>query len=134
MTSGHTETVSELESGEFDVTPTAYGYLADQEKKLGRPIDFLNPRPLLVTLNPVALAKGAPHPNAARVLIDWLLSKEGQAYLAQQGGGEISSRIDVVSNPQVWNPKLPYAIVRPPDSAEYNQVVQQFKSIFGIAG
>jgi iron(III) transport system substrate-binding protein len=134
MTTGHTETITQLESGEFDITPTAYGYLADQEKKLGRPIDFANPRPLLVTLNPIGLAKNAPHPDAGRVLIDWLLSKEGQEYLAQQGGGEISSRTDVVSNPQVWNPKLPYTIVRPPGSAQYNQVVQQFKSIFGIAG
>jgi iron(III) transport system substrate-binding protein len=134
MTTGHTETVSQLESGEFDVTPTAYGYLADQEKKLGRPVDFVNPKPVLVTLNPVGVAKNAPHPNAAKVLIDWLLSKQGQQFIAQEGGGEISSRTDVVSNPQVFNPKLQYVIVRPPDSTQYNQVVQQFKSIFGLAG
>jgi iron(III) transport system substrate-binding protein len=134
MTTGHTETVTQLESGEFDVTPTAYGYLVDQEKKAGRSVDFINPKPLLVTLNPIGLAKNAPHPNAARVLIDWLLSKEGQQYIAQEGGGEVSSRTDVVSNPQVFRPSVPYLIVRPPDSGTYAQVVQQFKSIFGIAG
>ncbi len=133
MTTGHTESITQLESGEFDVTPTAYGYLADQEKKLGRPVDFANPKPLLVTLNPIGLGKNAPHPNAAKVLVDWLLSKDGQQFIAQQGGGEISSRTDVISNPQVFGPRMPYLIVRPPDSAQYNQVVQQFKSIFGIA-
>jgi iron(III) transport system substrate-binding protein len=134
LTSGHTETVTQLESGEFDVTPTAYGYLADQEKKAGRPIDFVNPKPLLVTLNPIGLAKNAPHPNAGKVLIDWLLSKEGQTFIAQQGGGEISSRTDVVSNPALFTPRMPYIIVRPPDAMQYNQVVQQFRSTFGIAG
>lgn len=134
MTSGHTESVTELEAGEYDASPTVYGYLADQEKRAGRPVDFVNPRPLLVTLNPIGMAKNAPHPDAAKVLIDWLLSKDGQTFLSAQGGGEISSRTDVKANPALWNPKEPYVIVHAPDQTQYNQIVEQFKSTFGIPG
>ena len=134
LTSGHTATVTQLESGEFDATPTAYGYLVDQEHEQKRPIAYLNTNPLLVTLNPVGLAKDAPHPNAARVFIEWLLSKDGQQWIAQEGGGEISSRTDVTSNPRIWNPRAPYVIVRAPDPSTYNDAVRTFRQLFGIPG
>ncbi|HXF34597.1 MAG TPA: extracellular solute-binding protein [Candidatus Acidoferrales bacterium] len=132
LTSGHTDTAVKLEAGEFDAAPTVYGYLADNDKRAGRPIDFLNPRPLLITLNPVGMVKNAPHPNAARVFIDWLVSKDGQTFMETLG--EQSSRTDVPSNPRLWDPKRPFFVVRPPESAQYTQIVQQFKALFGIPG
>ncbi|HYZ15357.1 MAG TPA: hypothetical protein VE591_03105, partial [Candidatus Acidoferrum sp.] len=84
--------------------------------------------------NPVGLAKSAPHPNAARVFLEWLLSRDGQGFIAQEGGGEISSRTDVRNNPRIWNPKNPYVIVRAPDSAHYNDAVRTFRSLFGLPG
>ncbi len=42
----------------------------------------------------VALVKNAPHPNAARVFINWLLTKEGQT-LYSRGYGSASRRLDV---------------------------------------
>ena len=133
-TTGHTQTVESLETGEFDATPTAYGYLANAEKKAGKTIDFINPNPLLVTLNPVGLAKNAPHPNAARVFIDWLTSKAGQTYLVTRGGGEVSSRTDVQNNPAVFDPKRPYLILDAPSSAQYNDAERLFRTVFGLPG
>ena len=133
-TSGHTQTVTSLEAGEFDATPTAYGYMADQEKRAGKPVDYVHPSPQFVTLTPVGLAKNAPHPNAARVFIDWLTSKEGQTFIAQRGGGEVSSRADVVSNPKVFDPKRPFIIIDAPDSARYNELEQQFRALLQLPG
>jgi iron(III) transport system substrate-binding protein len=133
-TTGHTQTVTSLESGEFDATPTAYGYMADQEKRAGKAVDFVNPSPLLVSLNPVGLAKSAPHPNAARVFIDWLLSKDGQQFIAERGGGEISSRTDVKNNPGIWDPKHPFVIVSTPSAAQYNDLEKQFRALLGLPG
>ncbi len=42
----------------------------------------------------VSLAKGAPHPNAAKIFINFLLSKEGQA-ISSKATGSQSARIDV---------------------------------------
>ncbi len=133
-TSGHTQTVASLEAGEFDATPTAYGYMAQQEKKDGKPIDFRNPSPLFVTLNPIGIAKNAPHPKAAKVFVDWLLSKEGQQFVAQRGGGEISSRIDVQNNPAIWDAKGKYLIISTPSSSQYNDLAHTFRTMFGLPG
>jgi iron(III) transport system substrate-binding protein len=133
-TSGHTQTVASLESGEFDATPTAYGYMADQQKRAGKSVEFMNPSPLFVTLNPVGVAKSAPHPNAAAVFIDWLISKDGQQFIAQRGGGEISSRTDVKNNPRIWDPKHPYVIVATPNAAQYNDLEHQFRVMLGLPG
>ncbi|MGA2393554.1 MAG: extracellular solute-binding protein [Candidatus Lustribacter sp.] len=133
-TTGHTQTVTSLETGEFDATPTAYGYMAEAEKRAGKTIDFRNPSPLFVTLNPVGIAKHAPHPNAARLFIDWLTSKAGQTYIVNRGGGEISSRSDVRNNPQIFDPKRPYVIIAAPDSVRYNQLNAQFRELLGLPG
>lgn len=133
-TDGHTQTVTSLETGEFDATPTAYGYLANQEKHDGKPVDFVNPSPLFVTLNPIGLAKNAPHPNAARVFIDWITSKDGQTFLSTRGGGEASSRVDVQNNPAIFDPKHPYIVLDVPNSAEYNDLEQRFRALFGLPG
>lgn len=133
-TSGHTQTVTSLEAGEFDATPTAYGYMAYQEKHAGRPVDFLNPSPLFVSLNPIALAKRAPHPNAARVFIDWMTSKAGQTYIVERGGGEVSSRSDIKGNPQVFDPKRPFIVLEIPTAAQYNALEGQFRELLGLPG
>jgi iron(III) transport system substrate-binding protein len=133
-TVGHTQTIEQLETGEFDATPTVYGYYVEAEKKAGRGIEFTNPDPLFVTLTPVGLAKNAPHPNAARVLIDWLTSKAGQQYIVTRGGGEISSRTDVKNNPAIWDAKRPYLVIDTPTSAQYNDLEHQFRALFGLPG
>jgi iron(III) transport system substrate-binding protein len=43
----------------------------------------------------VLMTKGAPHPNAAKLFIDFMLSKEGQDAIAK--GGMPSVRTDVTS-------------------------------------
>jgi iron(III) transport system substrate-binding protein len=133
-TVGHTQTVEELAAGEFDGTPTAYGYMAEQQKREGKKIDFINPTPLLVSLNPVGIAKNAPHPSAARVFVEWLLSKEGQQFIVNRGGGEISSRTDVKNDASIWDPKHPYVVVHPPNSAQYDDAEHTFRQLFGLPG
>ncbi len=134
-TLGHTQTLEQLESGEFDGSPTMYGYSVENEKRAGKTnIAFINPTPLLVSLNPVGLAKNAPHPNAARVLIDWLTSKEGQSYIAGRGFGQISSRTDVKNNPSIWDPKHPYVIIDTPSGSQYKDLETQFHTLYGLPG
>ena len=43
----------------------------------------------------VVLMNRAPHPNAARVAINWLLSREGQMIYQKVRGTVDSSRIDI---------------------------------------
>jgi len=56
-------------------------------KRQGLPVDSLPPHvmkegsPVSVTFGTLLLMKNAPHPNAAKVFINWLLSREGQIAL-----------------------------------------------------
>lgn len=49
----------------------------------GAPVKWLKLGPLVGTAETVGLVKGAPHPNAAKLLFDYLLSEEGQLVLQQ---------------------------------------------------
>ncbi len=66
---------------------------------LFRPDHFKEGVNLVTAAGSAALLKGAPHPHAARVALNWLLSREGQvAFQENYGevpGGADSRRIDV---------------------------------------
>ena len=49
----------------------------------GAPSDWLKLEPAPVMLDAVGLVKDAPHPNAARLLLEFLLSEEGQKVFQQ---------------------------------------------------
>ncbi len=58
------------------------GMLAD-----GAPIGFTYPKSGTTTSDSIAaVAAKAPHPNVGRVFVNWLMSKEGQVLLVDQGG------------------------------------------------
>jgi iron(III) transport system substrate-binding protein len=67
----------------------------------------------------VSLVNRAPHPNAAKLLINWLLSKEGQAavqqHLAAEGNIRESLREDiakdVIPSSQRRDPKVKYVMI-----------------------
>jgi iron(III) transport system substrate-binding protein len=131
LTQGHSNTLSRLEAGEFDVTPTVYDSTADHDRRAGLPVDFVNPKPLFLDRSPIALAKNAPHPNAARVLMDWLLSKDGQSAMVELGGN-ISARTDVDNIPTILAPKTPFHVLRALNPTEYNALVKQYNELLGL--
>jgi ABC-type Fe3+ transport system substrate-binding protein len=58
----------------------------------------------------LALFNKAPNPNAAKIYINWLLSKEGQTIFAR-ANGYVSSRLDVpADHTEPWRVPLPGAI------------------------
>ncbi len=58
----------------------------------------------------LALFNRAPHPNAAKIYINWLLSKEGQTIFARNTG-YVSSRLDVpTDHTEPWRVPQPGAI------------------------
>ncbi len=53
----------------------------------GAPVGFTYPASGTTTSDAVAgVAAKAPHPNVGRVFLNWLMSKDGQALLVEQGG------------------------------------------------
>jgi iron(III) transport system substrate-binding protein len=79
-------------SGEVVLSPTIYNSHVEASAAKGAPIAWVAPGPVPVTDTAVALARGAPSPHAAMLLIDYLMSQEGQRIYGQLGYG--SARLD----------------------------------------
>lgn len=74
-----------LAAGEFDLQIVAYWYRPHLLKKQGAPVDWIAMEPALVALHPISAIDRAPHPNAAKLFIDFVLSDEGQRLFASRG-------------------------------------------------
>jgi ABC-type Fe3+ transport system substrate-binding protein len=46
--------------------------------KKGAPVDWIKMEPATGTLSVISIHKNAPHPNAAKLLVDFIISKDGQ--------------------------------------------------------
>ena len=65
-------------SGEAPLALTIYSAHVEASKAQGAPIEWIAPGPVSVTDTAAALAIKAPHPHAAMLFIDFLLSREAQ--------------------------------------------------------
>ena len=75
---GHTLLNNMVISGEVPVALTVYNYMPEQAKKKGAPIDWFALEPAIARSNAVGVARRAPHPNAALLFYNYLLSEEAQ--------------------------------------------------------
>lgn len=72
--------------GEYAMYITASHTDAIVQRKAGAPIKFLKPQDGVGwTYASMGNVKNQPHPNAARLFIEWTLSEEGQNVLAKEG-------------------------------------------------
>jgi iron(III) transport system substrate-binding protein len=74
-------------AGEFPVVIDAFPEEVLQMKKAKAPVDFVLSQPFVPVKTPttISIAAGAPHPHAAALFVDFLLSKPGQEVMAYQG-------------------------------------------------
>ncbi len=71
---GHSAGYSLLMAGEYSLMGENYlRYLFDSKKK-AVPVNWVRAQPLVVTGGTFLLTKKGPHPNAARLFIEWLFS------------------------------------------------------------
>jgi iron(III) transport system substrate-binding protein len=89
--------------------------IAEEWMRKGLPVAVINPRQLKegTGISPgsggLGLFARAPHPNAAKIYINWLLSKEGQTAFAVVNG-YVSARLDVPTDHAPWKVPIPGAI------------------------
>ncbi|MGE0226099.1 MAG: ABC transporter substrate-binding protein [Acetobacteraceae bacterium] len=69
-------------AGEYPIGVMTFNHHAAISGGQGAPVRWIKMEPLLQTINLLALLRDAPHPNAARLLIEFILSDEGQKVFA----------------------------------------------------
>jgi ABC-type Fe3+ transport system substrate-binding protein len=72
-------------SGQYPLALSVYNYHAAISASEGAPVKWLKLDPTLLTFGTTGLVKNGPHPNAAKLLIEFMLSPEGQAIVAKAG-------------------------------------------------
>jgi iron(III) transport system substrate-binding protein len=79
-------------AGEFKGALTGYSQTFEVLKPAGAPVDWTYLNPVFANIHPTGIAAKAPHPNAAHLFIDFVLSKRGQEVI--RGMNRIPDRID----------------------------------------
>ncbi|MGE0418528.1 MAG: ABC transporter substrate-binding protein [Acetobacteraceae bacterium] len=69
-------------SGEYPIALMTLSYHSTISAAKGAPIQWLKMPPMIMSVNTISVLKAAQHPNAARLLIEFLLSPEGQKIIA----------------------------------------------------
>ena len=126
LRSGQTLIAQMMAAGEFPIA-IVLAHRMEKMKEQGAPVDWVTTLdPITASLHPIGIAAKAPHPNAARLFIDFLLSKEGQQVVLAIG--RTPARPGVDTKMEAKHLKL-YPV--PPELGEhYNQFQKEFREIF----
>jgi ABC-type Fe3+ transport system substrate-binding protein len=106
--------------------PVIQGY----KKKLQSPIDWVSLDPVAAQIDAVMLSAQARSPNAARLFIDFVLSKEGQSTLASIQQIPVRRDMEPRSKPAFQSQK--WFLERPDKHVNFQETVRLFREIFGI--
>jgi len=123
---GHSLLARLLIAGDF---PLALVHAAemDEARRAGAPVDWVRTLdPVITSPSQVAVSARAPHPNAARLLVDLLLSAEGQALIRDRG--RVPARNDVARGQAPLPLKLHY--VNPRLARDAARHEKEFREIF----
>ena len=92
--SGHTLLTELVAAGEIPIALTVYNQAVDKLKEKGAPIAWKALQPAFGRADGIAVAKTAPHPHAALLFADFVLSPEGQRYIKQASRVPVNRRVD----------------------------------------
>ena len=124
---GHSLLSKLLVAGDF---PLALVHAAEMEeaRKNGAPVDWVTTLdPIVTSPSQVAVSSRAPHPHAARLFVDFLLSAQGQTLIRDRG--RVPARDDLAPEGRPAAPlKLHY--VNPRLAREADRHEKEFREIF----
>jgi ABC-type Fe3+ transport system substrate-binding protein len=106
--------------------PVIQGY----KEKMGSPVDWVFLEPVIAQIDAVMLSAQSPHPHAARLFVDFALSKDGQSLLA--GVQQIPVRRDMEPQATAAPQGKKWVLERPDRHTNYPGTLTLFREIFGI--
>ena len=129
----YAQEVNMLGQGRYSVGLGFSDSLAEQRAKQGVPVEIVDIRQLKEgsDISPasggLSIFNRAPHPNVAKIYINWLLSKEGQTMNAR-ATGYISNRLDVPTDHAA-----PWRVPQPGSIKTYTQAaIDKKEKLFPI--
>lgn len=115
MRKGHILLAQMVAAGEVPVALSAYNANVVTLKRRGGPIDWIPVDPVVGRPQGIGLARHAPHPHAALLFADYVLSPEGQQLLSSMGRVPASLKVKSDMN------NFPYVMINPATVLDENQ-------------
>jgi iron(III) transport system substrate-binding protein len=72
------EVLDQVIAGEYQLGLQVFNHHTVISAKKGAPVGWIKMEPVTGTLSVISVHKSAPHPNAAKLLVDFIISSEGQ--------------------------------------------------------
>jgi iron(III) transport system substrate-binding protein len=107
MRKGHILLAQLVAAGEVPVGLTMYNSNIESLKRKGATIDFVPVQPVAARPQGIGVAKNAPHPNAALLFADFVLSPEGQRLFESLGRVPASTKVKSALN------DFPFTLIEP---------------------
>ncbi|MGZ5097788.1 MAG: ABC transporter substrate-binding protein [Usitatibacter sp.] len=104
---GHVLLAGLVAAGEVSVGLTMYNSNIESLKRKGAPIDFVAVQPVAARPQGIGVARYAPHPHAALLFADFVLSPEGQRLFESMGRVPASTRVKSELN------NFPFTLIEP---------------------
>ncbi|HET7392557.1 MAG TPA: extracellular solute-binding protein, partial [Candidatus Binatia bacterium] len=126
--SGGTLTATLVGAGEMPLAFMVYANNVENVKESGSPVDWVRiEEPLYAESHPIAIMSKAPHPNAARLLAEFAISKEGQQLISNLG--KVPGRSDV--QPKIGVDRAKLRMIPPEHEAKTAHYQKWFDDLFG---
>ena len=97
MVDGHLALARSVGAGEYWLALNNYASLTVNVQLAGAPIDFWALDPVALFFGSVGISAQAPHPKAAQLAANFMLSREAEQFLTRRG--RMPTRLDVPVNP-----------------------------------
>ena len=125
MRAGHTLIAELVAAGEIEIGIDTHVQGIARLKEKGAPIDWRPLQPAFGQPSSVGVARAAPHPEAARLLADFILSREGQEIIKSRNRVPASRAVDSPLN------KFHYQLIDPTTALdEWDRWSAQWSAIF----
>jgi iron(III) transport system substrate-binding protein len=126
---GNTNRANMVSAGERSLT-FVYAQVIERMKQTGAPVDWIPLEPVNVEVNVSMLAAKAAHPNAARLFVDYLISKDGQEFL--KTFRRIGPRKDIKPDPPKLFEGFRRRVIAPENYKNLREITKAHNDALGI--
>ncbi len=125
---GGTLTATLVGAGELPMAFSVNANNVENVKESGSPVDWVRIEdPLYAEPHPAAVMARAPHPNGARLVVEFAISKDGQQLMSKLG--KVPGRGDV--QPTIGVDRTNLRIISPEDEEKTAYYQKMFDDLFG---
>jgi iron(III) transport system substrate-binding protein len=118
-------------AGEYPIAIGAFSHRVGQYQKKGAPMGWMKDDVIIVTPQAVGISHHGKSPNAAKLIVDYLLSMEGQSLMRKLGRVPAHPKVDA-DPPELTKGRNFFYSDIVDGGTRFNELNAEYREIFGI--